>query len=319
MLLKHKLYASLILATLLPLTISTLLFSNNIREHTAQKLENNDLPTALNDVKNAIEWQLATPITTSRSIAKNLFVERWIKNDEPEELVDDFISYLNHIKNNNDAVNTYIVSDKSKKYYSNSSEVRDLTFPSDNWFNEFLYSNKSYELKFDINKETKKEKIYINYAIEVDGFKVGIAGISYSVNAMNEMITNQSIGQKGIVYLVDNDGLIKLHPNRDLIGTDVSLNNIIYGQQSTRLKNEEEYIVSSIPLTSLNWHLVAEIPTIELYGPIDNAIKTNLFWGLLIALVGLMFIMLFVNRMFKPIEDITVSVSTLATKIIGKR
>lgn len=319
LLLKHKLYASLIMATLLPLTISTLLFSNNIRENSVQRLENTELPTALSNVKNAIEWQLAAPIATSRAIAKNLFIEQWIESGEPENSTDNFIEYLDHIKNNDDAITAYIVSDKTKKYYSSSSEIRNLIFPSDNWFNDFLYSNKPYELSFDINKEINKAKIYINYAIEVNGLKVGIAGISHSLNSMNDMIENQTIGQSGIVYLVDQNGLIKLHPNQELIGSVVSLNNIMYGHQSTRLKGQEEYIVSSIPLTSLNWHLVAEIPSQELYGPIDSAIKTNLLWGTLIALVGLIFIMLFVNRMFKPIEDITVSISSLATKIIGKR
>ena len=54
MLLKQKLYISLILAIVLPLTISTLLFTQSIRNHTEQKLANVDLPTALNEVKNGI-------------------------------------------------------------------------------------------------------------------------------------------------------------------------------------------------------------------------------------------------------------------------
>lgn len=318
MLLKHKLYASLIVATLLPLSISTLLFSNNIREHAAQKLSQDELPTALSNVRNAIEWQLSAPIATSRAIAKNYFVEQWFEQGESQDKLDGFITYLESVKKNDDAISAYIVSDDSKKYYSYSGEVRSLTFPSDNWFREFLNSDVPYELNFDINKKTNKAKIYVNYAIEIEGVRRGVGGISHSVNSMNEIIENQLIGKTGIVYLVDSLGIVKLHPNQDLIGSTIALNNIIYGQQSTLTRHNIAFITSSIPLTSLDWHLVAEIPAQELYGPINDAIKRNLIWGALIALFGIAIMMLVVNRMFRPIEDITVSVSSLATKIIGK-
>ena len=41
------------------LTISTLLFAHSIRTHTEQKLAKDDLPTALNEVKNGIELALS--------------------------------------------------------------------------------------------------------------------------------------------------------------------------------------------------------------------------------------------------------------------
>jgi methyl-accepting chemotaxis protein len=59
MLLKQKLYVSLILAIVISLTISTLLFTHSIRTHTEQKLAKDDLPTALNELKNGIELALS--------------------------------------------------------------------------------------------------------------------------------------------------------------------------------------------------------------------------------------------------------------------
>ena len=71
MLLKQKVYGSLILALLLPLIISTLLFTSSIRNNTEEKLAKVDLPTALNEVKNGIELELSVPITVSKEIAQN--------------------------------------------------------------------------------------------------------------------------------------------------------------------------------------------------------------------------------------------------------
>ncbi len=317
-LLKHKLYTSLIAATLLPLCISTVFFSNSLHDLTSNKLANEELPTALSNVRNAIEWQLSEPIATSRAIATNLFVKQWLQDGESAENKQQYIDYLNNVKLTDDAISAFIVSDTSQQYYSYSGEVRQLSYPSDNWFTDFLSSNKRYGLIFDINKQTGKAKVYVNYIIEIEGERRGLAGISHSVSSMNEIIKSQSIGNGGIVFLVDAVGEIKLHPNQSMIGESIPLNNIIYGLQTTIERDNHTLVSSSIPLQSLDWHLVAEIPEDKLYGPIDEAIRNNLIFGGLIAILGVILIILLVNRMFRPIEKITNSVSSLATKIVGK-
>ncbi|MCK8103654.1 hypothetical protein [Pseudoalteromonas sp. 2CM36K] len=76
MLLKRKVYLSLILAVTAPLAISTLIFSNSIRSNTEEKLAKVDLPTALSEVKSQIELELSTPIVVGKEIAQNLFVQQ---------------------------------------------------------------------------------------------------------------------------------------------------------------------------------------------------------------------------------------------------
>ena len=72
MLLKRKVYLSLILDVVAPLAISTLIFSNSIRSNTEDKLAKVDLPTALSEVKSQIELELSTPIIVGKEIAQNL-------------------------------------------------------------------------------------------------------------------------------------------------------------------------------------------------------------------------------------------------------
>jgi len=81
MLLKRKVYLSLILAVVAPLAISTLIFSNSIRSNTEEKLAKVDLPTALSEVKSQIELELSTPIIVGKEIAQNLFVQQWMNNN----------------------------------------------------------------------------------------------------------------------------------------------------------------------------------------------------------------------------------------------
>lgn len=98
MLLKRKVYLSLILAVAAPLAISTLIFSNSIRSNTEEKLAKVDLPTALSEVKSQIELELSTPIVVGKEIAQNLFVQQWMNNNEDAQSRGKFIDYLKHIK-----------------------------------------------------------------------------------------------------------------------------------------------------------------------------------------------------------------------------
>lgn len=80
--LKQLVLVSLVTAIVLPLTISTALFSNSISQYLSEKMETSDLPTSLREVRNAIELKLAPSIAASRSIAENSFVLEWMEQGE---------------------------------------------------------------------------------------------------------------------------------------------------------------------------------------------------------------------------------------------
>ena len=101
MMLKQKIYTSLVLAIIVPLSISTLLFSESIKSNADERLAHSELPTALKEVRNAIELELSVPIITSKSIAKNTFVENWLRKNEKKDDLEGFIEYLARIKNDN--------------------------------------------------------------------------------------------------------------------------------------------------------------------------------------------------------------------------
>jgi len=314
MLLKQKLYVSLILAIVIPLTISTLLFTHSIRTHTEQKLAKDDLPTALNEVKNGIELALSIPIIVSKEIAQNSFVINWLSGNEVEDQQDSFIQYLSDIRNKNDAISAYIVSEKSGNYYTNSGIDRRVDREKDKWFYSFLASDKPFELSLDVDKTTQKLVVFINYAVEVDGVRSGIAGIGLSLDSMTSLVSNYRIGEEGFVYLVSSNGEIMLHGDKAKIGRSIKLFAIKDGQLVDKDRDGEDYVISSTPLNSLNWHLVAEIPQEQLYGPINSAINKNIFFGAVIALLGFILVRMLAGQIFKPIEQITDAVTALTEK-----
>jgi len=314
MILKQKIYISLVLAIILPLSISTILFSESIKTNADEKLASSELPTALREVRNAIELELSVPINTSRSIAKNTFVENWLRAGEPETQLEGFIEYLTRIKKDNNAITSFIVSNSSSNYYTHDGVVRQVSASEDQWFYNFLNSSKGYELSLDIDKSSGKATVFINYAIEVDGSRMAIGGVGRSLESMTDLITSYKIGAAGLVYLVDDTGEIKLHPNKSYIGKKINLSSIRNGKLENIQQKDLDVIISSTPIKSLNWHLVAEIPEKQLYGAINSAINLNLIFGVVIAVIGFMLVRILANQIFKPIEAITEAVSALTEK-----
>jgi methyl-accepting chemotaxis protein len=311
--LKQKVYTSLVLAIILPLTISTILFSENIKSNAEKKLANSELPTALREVRNAIELELSVPITTSRSIAKNTIVENWLREGEQEVLLGDFTEYLTRIKNDNNAITAFIVSNATSNYYTHDGIVRQID-AEDQWFYKFINGNKAYELSLDIDKVLGKAAVFINYAIEVDGVRTAIGGVGRSLDSMTELIKSYKIGDAGFVYLVDEAGEVKLHPNKSVIGRKINLSAIKNGKLENVTQNGVEVIISSTPIASLDWHLVAEIPEEQLYGAINSAINLNLIFGVVIALIGFFLVRILARQIFRPIEAITSAVTALTEK-----
>jgi len=314
MLLKQKVYVSLILAIILPLAVSTLLFSNSIRSHTEEKLAKVDLPTALNEVKNGIELELANPIIVSKEIAYNLFVNNWLSNNEDTSQQASFIDYLSAIKKENNAISAYIVSKESGNYYTDGGISRQVDKNNDKWFYDFLASDKTFELTLDIDKGSTQVLVFINYIVKIQGVRTAVAGIGLSLDSMTNLISNYRIGEAGVVYLVSDSGEIMLHGDKAKIGQSVDLLPIKNGAIIDKEINGENYVVSSTKLQSLDWHLVAEIPDEQLFGALDSAINKNIIFGAIIALIGFAFVRVLAGQIFKPIEEITDAVTALTER-----
>lgn len=312
--LQQKVYLSLVTAILFPLTLSTFLFSSSITSFLTNKLETSELPTALAEVRNAIELELSGPIEASKAIATNTMVTNWIAGGESNSKVAEFTEYLKNIKGNNDAITAFIVSNESSNYYTDKGVIRQISENEDDWFYKFIKSGKELELSLDIDKNLGQAAVFINYSIKVNNSVVALGGVGRSLEAMTELINSYRIAETGIVYLVDKEGTITLHPDHSLIGRQIDL----AATQTTALNeveiNGEDVIRNSIKLKSIDWHLVAEIPKVELFGAIQSAIYQNIFVGLLIAAIGFVLTKVLTNQIFSPIRWIHKSVVNLTEK-----
>ena len=295
---RYKLSALISGALIISLIISTLFSNFSMRSVMLDRIKMEEIPARLDALANAIDKEIGVPITISKAMAENHFTNTWMTEGEPEETKPMIAEYLKRIKEKNKAITSYIVSGHTNTYYSADSPPRSITEDSDQWFRDFIQSSKEYALNISLDDQKKKLALFINYRSED---RKSVVGVGMGVNQVSALIKNYKIGEEGLVYVVNKQGEIQIHPNGE-IKTGTILNDYLQDpiSQSLLLENEvkaiqsdgyRNNILAAKYLPSLNWYVVAEIPTAEIQAPINNSswqlIISNTFMASVLIAIGL--------------------------------
>jgi methyl-accepting chemotaxis protein len=278
-------------------------------------LLNSALPASLEAIAKSVERDLQAPIIAAELIANNRYLKDWLAAGEPEQGLAPATRYLEGVKTSQEAASAHFASVGTGNYYSQEGIERVVTRSADPWFYGFLESGDAMALALDVNKLTGKPTLFINVRMEDDGEPIAVTGIGLGLEEMAKRIRASRFADTGIVYLVSANGEIKIHP--DLQTTNKTLAQEISsdpakvllagsGYQSSQFERDgEDYIVASLPLSIMNWRVVAEVPADEIYGEASRANLTSLLVGLLVAAIFLGIVALVATRMTRPLTRIT--------------
>ena len=134
--------------------------------------------------------------------------------------------------------------------------------------------------------------LFINYRTS-DGKSV--AGIGMGINQVSDLVKNYTIGEQGYAFLADQEGNIQIHPNKEIkSGTNLAaiFNNDV--KNSLLDKDKINIIQTSSQggrflaakfIPSLNWFVVIEIPTSEIFTPINNTSMQLVFMNIIVAIL----------------------------------
>jgi len=277
-------------ALLLSVFLSTLISNSAMRDMVTGRIEVQEIPTTLDAVTNAIEKEINIPLTISKAMAQNHFTNTWLRDGESIDGLNEVSTYLRSMRDDNQAITSFIVSGKTGNYYTSDGLSRTLDTNKDAWFYNFMSSDKPYSLDFDIDSKLKKMALFINYRTK-DGNSV--AGIGMSINQVVDLIKNYKVGEAGIVYIVTPKGVIQIHPD-DSVAAGLELDNYLQEPLSETLldmnavnvietSGHKNAILAAKYLPPLNAFVVVEIPTAEVMGPINNTTYKLILLNVLVA------------------------------------
>ncbi|EFU68985.1 GGDEF domain protein [Aliarcobacter butzleri JV22] len=214
MLLKSK-YKVVVLITILLIFFSILLSVVNyiVSLNNAQnQLKEQALPLSLDNIYTDIQKNIIQPYLVSSMMANDTFVQEWLTNDEENN--QRIERYLEAIKNKYDMFNTFLVSDKTKNYYTQSGFVEkvDENNPTDKWYFNFKNTQNKHEINLDFNEHLSNNLImFINYKIfDKEYHFLGATGVAIKISYIDDLLKSFRSKHKFIVTFFNEDGKIVL-------------------------------------------------------------------------------------------------------------
>lgn len=291
---------------MLTVTISVINYRVSL-DTTQKQLKTQSLPLSLDNIYTEIQKHIIQPYLISSMMANDTFVKYWLQAEEKD--LEKISLYLETIKNKYNMFSTFLLSEKTKNYYSNKGllEVIEENNPANSWYFDFIAKNKQHEINLDLNKNlTNSLMMFINYRIVNDKNELlGATGVGLQISYINDMLKNfrekyslkvSFFNKNGDLVLSEKTENINIKDIKSLakykdmiLSNETKMFEIKYNDEVTILKNK--YI------PELNLYLVVEAKMNDFVKEIRQIFYINLLISLGITFI-ITYIILAILRKF---------------------
>ncbi|WP_324038186.1 methyl-accepting chemotaxis protein [Aeromonas caviae] len=308
--LKQKILATVILAVALSCLLVGYFSQRSAQQLIENRMFEQELPNLTQRIGKEIEKDLTSVANAARQLANDRFVLDWVERGMPKKQESILINQLKDMTSQYGLVTASFADRQSAAYYNQDGFLRILNHEQDNWFYDYTKSRQ--DLMLSIFRESNGEvKLFVNFQ-QLDGR--GLAGLAKSLDSMVSMLANFRIGDSGFVFMTDDSGKVKLHPDAARIDRD-NLTQLASGS-STNLLNKQPFaatraevdgqpvILASSYIPLLDWYLVAQVPEAEIYAELDRTRLHMVLVSLAIAVgMGLLGVLL-AGSVSRPLNEL---------------
>lgn len=271
----------LITASLVLLSFITPSFLHN-KSH---EIYNNQLVAS--HIYGLIEGNIERPVGVTTGLSSDEFLIRALEREEntDEKIMEEmFSSFLTSVKNQFGFVSTYVISEKTKRFYTPNGIAKIVNpqmDPYDNWYPIFMKTG--LKLQVDTNRDqfyNYQWTIFINARIiGTEGKTIGVCGIGLPMSDWQNFLLPVEKEYKVKINLIDKQGLVQI---------DTDLNNIKNAYISDAISEEvnDRGFYHSLQgrngfrmvrfITNMNWYLVVQG---------NNVIEGQIYGTIIICLI----------------------------------
>lgn len=282
-----------------------------------ERMETSELPNLVQRVRNAIDGETAKMKTITRGIATNPFILNWVNSGLNKDGEETLVKYLKNIQAANGLSNASFANRDTAQYWNQDGFLRVLqNDAADGWFFAFTNSNQAESASIYAYPNGDVD-MFVNFQMIGDK---GISGVSKSFNDMVSYLNAFKIEETGFVYLVDKNGLMQIHRDKAKASNQTLRDEYGNIKTSTLLQekdfafaNDGNSVVATSYIPSLDWYVVAEVPTAELYAGLNESRDHMIMWFFIVVLAlgfiaryfskMLMLPILALARVFKNLGD----------------
>jgi diguanylate cyclase (GGDEF)-like protein len=286
--------------------INYLVSLNNAEQHLKQQ----SLPLSLDNIYSDIQKNIIEPYLVSSMMANDTFVHDWLHHEESNQ--NKIVRYLESIKNKYNMFNTFLVSDKTKNYYTPEGFIEKVKKdnPQNKWYFDFENIQNNHEINLDFNENMSNDMImFINYKIFDSNFHyIGATGIAIKISYINDLLKNFRVNHKFQVVFYDPNGQVIL-AERDIYKTthidqDTNLRkfkDLILSKNGNHIIEYEDkgkqYIINTKYIPELDLHLAIQANLDDFTEDVKKMLYLNLLSSIFITII-IAFIVFFIIKKY---------------------
>ena len=202
----------LISASLLLLAVITPSYLHN-RSH---EISNNQLVAS--HIHGLIEGNIERPIGITTGLSSDDFLIRALEREEntnEKEMESMLSSFLSAVKKQFGYDSVFVVSEKSKRFYTSNGIAKIVNpqiDPYDNWYPMFLATDAKFLIETDRDQLFDyRWSIFVNSRIiDSAGNTIGVCGIGLSLDEWQKMLLSVEKQYKVKINLIDSQGLVQI-------------------------------------------------------------------------------------------------------------
>jgi len=296
---KYKLIIALSFILIVAFVVINILSYQVAKDSVRSGIINSSLPLTRDNIYSEMQADLMRPIFVSSLMSNDTFLKDWALGGEKDK--GKIQKYLREIKERYGFFSSFFVSEISGNYYHYNGLLKKISRENahDVWYYNLIDSGKSYVLDVDSDEASQNAlTIFINHRLEdYEGNLLGVTGVGLKMDKVSSTLAKYRIKYKRNIYLVDGDGVVKVHYDKTLIGK-ANIHHLpgidAYADAILGLKDQEnvyEYesknrhiLLISRYIPELDWHLIVEQDQNEALETINN----NLLHSMVIAAIIIM-------------------------------
>jgi diguanylate cyclase (GGDEF)-like protein len=277
------------------------------------------LPLTGDNIYSEIQRDVLRPTFISSLMASDTFVRDWILSGEADST--QISRYLNEVKEEYGAVSSFLVSDKTHRYYYSKGVLKTVneSEPRDVWFFRVRDMKTPYEMNLDVDfANSDTVTIFINYRVlDFDGNFIGAAGVGVTLESLARVIDDIQkrfnrrvyfVNESGDIIVSSKTGELQKGSIHQLPGIAAIASKIINkNTQPTNLEYENAsgvIMLSSRYIPEFNWYLVVEQTEEAAIARVRQVLMGNIAVSAVVTLLVVLLCLYSVNRFQRRLENV---------------
>ena len=287
-----------IIVTAIAFVLGTV-FSSFILNEVVQSHDEERMKFIAEDVYDDINSELLKLVMIARVISKDIPLIESIKNEDTvsfEQNVYLMQNYINSLKKSFHLSTGFIVSDKSKIYYSAKGFNKIIDVENDShdiWYKLFLDKNLEYDYDIDIDEINDNQwTIFVSARInDAEGNLLGVCGVGEYLTEIQNLLITCEEAYNIKINLVNQEGVVQLDSNSVNIDT-AHIQNIVNPNKSVQFvltENDGVYTITKF-MPDLGLYLVVRRNSESIQSAYSNLIFYMSISFIIASLIFLIFL-----------------------------